>query len=213
MDWACNRDSSLSHDKKLVAGSRDFSGALTAWEARQLKALTHAAGGGEDGATWVVSLWQDVDFKVVSNQGKRTLHTLTKQNFPMYSLKSKRWLTPTEALATNMLVVTPALSQFGEMSSFCFDRSDYGMPPRSRSAMFFQAGDSMSLPCVGVALLWYHCHNKRIEIVVPRSFLGTVSAALKRQSSDASGSEPAVSAALKRQSSEASGNEPPPKRR
>ena len=185
MDWACNRDSSLSHDKKLVAGSRDFSGALTAWEARQLKALTHAAGGGEDGATWVVSLWQDVDFKVVSNQGKRTLHTLTKKNFPM----------------------------FGEMSSFCFDRSDYGMPPRSRPVMFCQAGDSMSLPCVGVALLWYHCHNKRIEIVVPRSFLGTVSAALKRQSSDASGSEPAVSAALKRQSSDASGSEPPPKRR
>ena len=103
----------------------------------------------------MVGLHGNPDERAASNKSKPILQTGIRNNHPMYSTVHFRWRTPRETLTTNTHVVFAHLSQCGETTSFLFDRSAWGFPPRSRRHMFAQAGDGMSLPSVGAALLWY----------------------------------------------------------
>ena len=103
----------------------------------------------------VCSVGQNPKSRPLCSRDKPYLHTLIANCCPMYSLEHKRWLTGRESLATNTYVCCPALSQHGEATPFLFERADVGLPPRGRHHLFAQAGDGMSLPSVGLALLWY----------------------------------------------------------
>jgi site-specific DNA-cytosine methylase len=198
--WAARRVTSKAHGTfhawlDLDGGEErlDFSQVLTATESVHLADYMNLLGSAgtaadnPDGCA-VCSLTQNPANRPCHNKGRRTLSTVIKNNFPQYVPSAKRWLTPLETLASNTHVSYPALSQFGETTSFCYNRADYGFPPRARHHMFNQAGDGMSLPSVGLALLWYHSQNMIVESILPHSFLGTLSRALCRQSSNTSGS-------------------------
>ena len=102
----------------------------------------------------VLSLSQNPAEMPTSNFGKSTLHTLIRNNHPMFSPAHQRWMVPREALASNTYAVYRHLSQHGETTSFMYQREAFSLPPRKRHCIFMQAGDGMSLPSIGVALLW-----------------------------------------------------------
>ena len=119
----------------------------------------------------VVSLQSDPDHRLMATKGKDTLYCVIRNNHPLFSIPHHRWLVPRETLATNTFVVYGGQSQHGETTSFMFDRASFGFPPRARHHMFVQAGDGMSLPSVGVALLWMLMHpllpREREEVQKP----------------------------------------------
>ena len=129
-----------------------FEGALIPLEAQFLRRYEEL---GEHGC---VSLHSDPDQRFMATKGKDTLYCVIRKNHPLYSIPHHRWLVPRETLATNTYVVYGGQSQHGETTSFMFDRASFGFPPRARHHMFFQAGDGMSLPSIGVALLWMLMH-------------------------------------------------------
>ena len=168
---------------------------LTDWESSQLEGYCSIAesNGGEGlggNGTWMFSISQSVGTHATTNSGGARLQCLTKNNFPTFSYKHGRWLLALEALASSTIVVKDDLSIHGERSSFCSKREDCALPARSRTAMYIQAGDSMAVPCVGLALMWYHSQNRKREKIAATSFLGGLSARLlKRTASSASSAD------------------------
>ena len=150
--WASRRKECVSEASEglLDAAVADFSLVLSGYEAQNLRRYEQNFGG-----QGVCNLLQNPLTRPVTNSTKPYLQTLIRNCFPMYSHEFKRWLTGRESLATNCYVSYPCLSQHGEQTSFMFDWADFGLPPRQRHHLFAQAGDGMSLPCVGLALLWY----------------------------------------------------------
>ena len=101
----------------------------------------------------VLSLMQDPTGQPCYSVGK-TLGCMIANNWPQYSVEHDRWLVARETLLTNTIVAYSFLSTLGEGSSFLKSREAYGFPPRLRHHMFHQAGDGMSAPSAGSALLW-----------------------------------------------------------
>ena len=158
VQWAAKRKDRVvsatvaeqSLDRVVEAALTDFSLVMNAWEAANAKGYLEL--GAQNS---VCNLGQHPELRPVCDWDKPYLHTLIRNCFPMYSHAHKRWLTGRESLAAHCYTCYPSLSQHGEKTSFMFERADFGLPPRQRHHLFAQAGDGMSLPSVGLALLWY----------------------------------------------------------
>jgi hypothetical protein len=134
LQWSCNRKGSRAHG--CVETPVDFQDTFTEWEHEAFLRYVTIVGPLRDaGKFCVASLHQNpaADF-ATHNYGRALLHTVTRHTFPQFAWGPNRWLTPLETLTTNTLVTYPQLSQFGEKTSFCFRREDFGLPPRTRSA-------------------------------------------------------------------------------
>ena len=150
--WAAARPGTVAHDQQLAAMpelKRNFELLLLPDETTRLNGYKELVG-----SNCVYSLRNNPEELAMSNAGKATLHCVLKSNFPLYSAEHRRWLTPMETIAANTYVVSPSLSRFGETTSFARKREDFGLPARRRHCIYEQAGDGMSLPCIGLALLW-----------------------------------------------------------
>ncbi len=154
--WAANREESVGHGRDLFHGM-SFEGAFIDQERCFLLGYLRLPNGWSS----VVSLMQDPVERCSYNRGKSVSGTLIKANFPQYSPEHRRWLCPRETISTNTMVAYKFLSVHGEMSSLCFDREAHGFPARKRHIMFEQAGDSMNVPSIGIALAWYHSRKLR----------------------------------------------------
>ena len=78
-----------------------------------------------------------------------------------------RWLTPTEILLFQGFPIPGCMKAHGEATSFdkCRDERS-GMLPRSRRCMLEQAGNSMHVNVLGLALMWCLTY---IVLEAPRS--------------------------------------------
>ncbi len=110
----------------------------------------------------VVSLVQNPGVYACDNIGRSHLQTLTRNGYLLYSTFHGRWLTPWESLAAQNFPVFDRMIQFGESSSFSVVRTDSGSRGtdrapyngRARGELYSQAGNSMHVGLVGVALMW-----------------------------------------------------------
>ena len=149
--WAAARPDSFARSAPvdLDDPSVQFERVLIPNELRRLERYI------EMGPVGVCSLQQDPDTRISCNHNRATVHCMIKKNFPTFSVEHHRWMTPLETIATNTVVVNASLSVFGETSSWMRTRESFGLPARKRHAMFEQVGDGMSLPCVGLPMLWF----------------------------------------------------------
>ena len=107
------------------------------------------------GCDLVVMLNQNPDKHAHTSAGKRTLPTLIKNTHMLYSTRHHRWLTPYELLVVQNFPVYDFLSQHGETCSFNRARETLRLSPRRRSVICEQAGNSMNVNVMGIALLWW----------------------------------------------------------
>ena len=190
LDWA----TTTRNVNPLVAFVDNFEDALAAWERRHLETymtMFDLDSQNHNLDMYAVSLRQNPEQRLQHNAGRPTLHTIVKQNFPTMLLGEHRWLTPIETMATNAFVVRQSLSHFGESTSFMRSRSEFDFPARVRRKVFEQAGDSMSIPSVGLALLWFHAIGNPAAPSVslplpalPSTFLARACKLVRRKSQD-----------------------------
>lgn len=132
-----------------------FTKALTYFELQNLRNYVRFYGGDR-----VYSLGQDaLTHKQLSSTTH--LHTLIKNVGMLFSWPDLRWLTPVEVLMFQGFPIPKHVKAHGERTSFEVPRST-----RSRRAMLEQAGNSMHVNVMGVAVLWALSY---VELEQPRS--------------------------------------------
>lgn len=82
-----------------------------------------------------------------------TLNTVIKNAGQMWSHIHKRWLTPSELLVAQGFPVRSSFTHGRPCCSFAVERPPH-MPPRKRSAIIGQAGNSMNCNIAGIMLLF-----------------------------------------------------------
>jgi hypothetical protein len=142
--WASKRRTSCF---KLGDSETDFTGALTSLEMKHLDGYQRLCPRG------VAMLQQNPWCHPQCNMDRPRLHTLFRRMTLVYSLVHKRWFTPMELLTVMMFPTT--VGPWGETCSFTHDRSAFDFPPRSRGVVIEQAGNSMNVCVIGVALMWW----------------------------------------------------------
>ena len=136
-----------------------FTKALTFFELQNLKNYVVLYPGER-----VYSLGQDALTHKQMSSGTH-LHTLIKNVGMLFSWPDLRWLTPVEVLMFQGFPIPSHVKAHGERTSFEVPRSARDVGPRSRRAMLEQAGNSMHVNVMGVALLWALCY---VELDQPR---------------------------------------------
>ena len=162
--WAAPRK-----EVQLVRGDADvstgtlFFETLTPQELAWVRGYQNLLPGGG-----VVSLTQNPFKRPSHNNGQYHLMTQIKNSYPMLSLDAKRWLTWKEHLAAHDYPVFGGPR--GETTNFLTDRESRGLPARNPLRIFEQAGNGMSLVCIGTALLWLYGFTPR-GLLVPEQDL------------------------------------------
>ena len=81
---------------------------------------------------------------------RKSLMTIIKNVGLVFWSQGNRWLTPSECLLAQGFSVTLESKVHAESTSFDVPRAF----PRNQSAMFMQAGNSMNVHMIGLALVW-----------------------------------------------------------
>lgn len=102
--------------------------------------------------TIACGLGQKPDTKPWHNSGKNVLMCLVKNSHIVYDFKHMRWLHPLEMILAQSFPVL-GCGQEGASCSFSKPRPKR-FPPRRRTAMVNQAGNSMNVHAIAIALLW-----------------------------------------------------------